>query len=176
MKLLAIVFGTFLLAACQEQETPSGEPVVLYDFFRIVDSRTYQDLFIGESNLNPEDVKLFLKNKSDQWVDAEITYTQLAGHTVFGPAIFVNYPNSTYKLELSSSDSDTIRVDATGDANHDDVFRFYYNEELNEKYDFGNEEFAYDYIEANAAYMKGKLRNLPDEKTYILTFKKEVQE
>ncbi len=174
--LTALVAASTLLAACQEEESSEGEPVVIYNFFSIISSSTQEDFFLNNPTLRPEDVTLFMKNWSDEWVDLEVKPTELNGRTVFGPAFFVDAAHFLYKLELTGSDTDTIRVVATGDANYDDVFEFYYNGRLTDRYDFSNQEFYYDYVEANAAYDQGKARALPDKDTYILTFEKVVSD
>ena len=177
MKILTIILTAFfLLAACREDESSGGEPAVIYDFFRVVDSSTGEDLFINKPTLNPEEVELFMKNRSNEWVNLDLTYTEFDNHTVFGPVVFINDTYFMYKLELPNGDTDTIQVEATGDANYDDVFKFYYNGELNEEYDFTDEEFSDSYAEANSAYSRGELRDLPDENTYIITFEKIVKE
>jgi len=147
---------------------------VYYDFFRIIDASTQEDFFLNNPNIEPDDLRLFSRYRSDEFIEVDdFLYRQIDDHVIFGPLSFTLPYETTYHLVFPNDDVDTVYVNFTGDGRqYDDVFRIYFNDELAQVYDFSDEQFQNTYDKTNSAYRKGQLRDLPQEDTYIVTFEK----
>jgi len=170
--LLIALLGISVLSSCREEYLGS-EPLVFYDYFKIVDTSTGEDYFLSNPGEDPENLHVYWKNHSGELIQSEeILYKNVNGNLVFGPVYLVNDDEPVYQIELPNGDMDTVYVEATGDGNLDDVFRFYYNDRLTDVFDFTDGELGRQYASTNAAYNKGELRDLPQEDTYVVTFEK----
>ncbi len=170
--LLIALLGISILSACRE-DSFRGEPAVIYDYFKIVDASTGEDYFLSNPDEDPENLHVYWRNYSSEVIRLDdITYKNINGNLVFGPIGLVEDDEPVYQIELPNGDIDTIRVEATGDGDLDDIFSFYYNDRLTDVFDFTDGELGRQYASTNAAYNKGELRDLPQDDTYVVTFEK----
>lgn len=170
--ILIALLGISLLSSCRE-ESLGGEPQVFYDYFKIVDASTGEDYFLVNPDENPVNLHVYWRNRSGEFIESEeIIYKNVNGNLVFGPVYLVNDDESVYQIELPNGDLDTIHVEATGDGDLDDIFRFYYNSRLTDVFDFTDDEFRSSY-RANIPFDNNGVRtDLPNENTIVVTFEK----
>ena len=187
MKTLTILIGIFLLAACREDEPSEGIPTDYTEFFNIVDASTGEDWFLSHPSYNPEDVKLIVRNFSDELIETGLDHREYEGKVVFGSAplkfgITQDDYSTTFILQLNQEDADTIvtkaQIRECGYQCEDRVenIKFYYNEALADEYNFvDNNEFIIRLGKHNASHL-ADAGELPNENTYIITFEKVVKE